>query len=295
MPRLRRRPERAVKLGVFSFNTEYTMRADRLARAVEERGLESFWLPEHTHIPAPQDGVVKMVDGRELPREYRHMSDPFLGLAAAAAATTRLVLGTAICLVNQHHPISLAKRVSTLDHLSDGRFVFGVGAGWNVAEMNHHGVAFEDRWRQLTERLDALRVLWRDERARFSGKFVRFDDVWLYPKPVQRPHPPILLGTLDTPFGRGLVAKHADAWMPISFNLDATRASLADVRARMRAAGRDDAKLAISLLFLAEREQSADTLARARELGATRAILRLPVSGEDDVLRTLDRYAAMGF
>jgi probable F420-dependent oxidoreductase len=281
-----------MKLGVFSFNTEYTMRADRLARAVEERGLESFWLPEHTHIPAPPDGIVKMVDGRELPREYRHMSDPFLGLAAAAAATTRITLGTAICLVNQHHPISLAKRVATLDHLSDGRFVFGVGAGWNVAEMNHHGVAFEDRWRQLSERLDALKRLWRDERARFSGKFVRFDDVWLYPKPVQRPHPPILLGTLDTPFGRGLVAKHADAWMPIAFNLDYTRGSLADVRERMQRAGRDPSKLAISMLFLAEREQSEATLAQARELGVERAILRLPAAGESEVLHTLDRYAA---
>jgi probable F420-dependent oxidoreductase len=282
-----------MKLGVFGFNTEYTIRADRLARAVEERGLESLWLPEHTHIPAPPDGIVKMVDGRELPREYRHMSDPFLGLAAAAAVTSRLVLGTSICLVNQHHPIALAKRVATLDHLSDGRFVFGVGAGWNVAEMANHGVAFEDRWRQLSERLDALRVLWRDERARFSGEFVRFDDVWLYPKPVQRPHPPILLGTLDTPFGRGLVAKHADAWMPIAFDLEYTRNSIADVRERMERGGRDGSKLSVSVLFLAEREQEEATLAATRELGVERAILRLPVSGESEVLRTLDRYAAM--
>jgi probable F420-dependent oxidoreductase len=282
-----------MKLGVFSFNTEYTMRADELARAVEERGLESFWLPEHTHIPAPPDGVVKMVDGRELPREYRHMSDPFLGLAAAAAVTSKLVLGTSICLINQHHPIALAKRVATLDHLSDGRFIFGVGAGWNVAEMANHGVAFADRWRQLTERLDALRVLWRDERARFAGQFVRFDDVWLYPKPLQRPHPPILLGTLDTPFGRGLVAKHADAWMPIALNLEYTRQSLADLRERMKRAGRDETKLRISMLFLAEREQDERTLAAARDMGAERAILRLPVAGDAAVLRTLDRYAAM--
>jgi probable F420-dependent oxidoreductase len=282
-----------MKLGVFSFNTEYTIRADRLARAVEERGLESLWLPEHTHIPAPADGVVKMVDGRDLPREYRHMSDPFLGLAAAAAATTTLVLGTSICLINQHHPLTLAKRVATLDHLCDGRFIFGVGAGWNVAEMGHHGVQFDDRWRQLTERLDALKVLWRDERARFAGKFVQFDELWSYPKPLQRPHPPILLGTLDTPFGRGLVAKHADGWMPISFRLEATRASIADVRARMRALGRDDAKLAVSVLFLAEREQDENTLAATRDLGVERAILRLPVADESAVLRTLDRYAAM--
>lgn len=282
-----------MKLGVFSFNTEYTLRADRLARAVEERGLESLWLPEHTHIPAPPDGVVKMVDGRELPREYRHMSDPFLGLAAAAAVTTRLVLGTSICLINQHHPIALAKRVATLDRLSGGRFVFGIGAGWNVAEMANHGVRFEDRWGQLTERLEALKVLWRDERARFAGKFVQFDESWCYPKPLQRPHPPVLLGTLDTPFGRGLVAKHADGWMPISFRLDATRAGIADVRERMNRAGRDGSRLAVSVLFLAEREQDAATLSATRDLGVERAILRLPVADESAVLRTLDRYAAV--
>jgi alkanesulfonate monooxygenase SsuD/methylene tetrahydromethanopterin reductase-like flavin-dependent oxidoreductase (luciferase family) len=137
-----------------------------------------------------------------------------------------------------------------------------------------------------------MKVLWRDERARFAGKHVRFDDVWCYPKPLQRPHPRILLGTLDTPFGRGLVARLADAWMPISFDLEYTRASLADVRERMARAGRDGSQLAISLLFLAEREQDEATLARARELGAERAILRLPAADDAAVLRALDRYAA---
>jgi probable F420-dependent oxidoreductase len=280
-----------VKLGVFSFNTEYTLRADKLARAAEERGFESLWLPEHTHIPATPDGIVRMPGGAELPREYRHMSDPFCGLSAAAAVTTKLVLGTCICLINQHHPLTLAKQVASLDQLSDGRFIFGVGAGWNVAEMKHHGVQFEDRWQQASERIEALRVIWRDERASFSGKFVQFDELWSYPKPVQRPHPPIVLGTLDTPFGRAQVARHADGWLPLTFEVARAKQSIDDVRARMRALGRDDRALSVSLFFLEDKEQSADTLARARELGALRAILRLPVADERTVLRMLDRYA----
>ena len=280
-----------MKLGVFSFNTEYTLRADKLARAAEERGFESLWLPEHTHIPATPDGIVRMPGGAELPREYRHMSDPFCGLSAAAAVTTKLVLGTCICLINQHHPITLAKQVASLDQLSDGRFIFGVGAGWNVAEMKHHGVQFEDRWQQTSERIEALKVIWRGERASFSGKFVQFDELWSYPKPVQRPHPPIVLGTLDTPFGRARVARHADGWLPLTFDVARAKASIEDVRVRMRALGRDDRPLSVSLFFLEDKEQSAETLARARELGALRAILRLPVADERTVLRTLDRYA----
>jgi probable F420-dependent oxidoreductase len=282
-----------MRLGVFSFNTEYMLRADRLARAAEERGFESLWLPEHTHIPATPDGIVRMPGGAELPREYRHMSDPFCGLSAAAAVTTRLLLGTCICLINQHHPITLAKQVASLDRLSDGRFIFGVGAGWNVVEMNHHGIQFEDRWQQTTERIEALRVLWRDERARFSGKFVEFDELWSYPKPLQRPHPPILLGTLDSPFGRAQAAKYADGWLPLAFDVARARFSVDDVKRRMRELGRDDSRLGVSLFFLEDKEQSADTLARAGELGADRAILRLPVADEATVLRALDRYAAM--
>ena len=280
-----------MKVGVLSFNTEYTMRADRLARALEERGFESLWLPEHTHIPIPPDGIVRSPLGEELPVEYRHMSDPFAGLAAAAAVTSRLRLGTGICLINQHHPIVLAKQVATLDRLSDGRFIFGVGAGWNVDEMGNHGVGFADRWKQTAERLEALKVLWTQEQPRFAGEFVRFDPLWSYPKPVQRPYPPIVLGTLDTPFGRAQVARHADGWLPLTFDVGHAKRSIDDVRARMRALGRDDSKLAVSLFFLEDKEQTADTLRAARDLGVERAILRLPVAAESVVLARLDRYA----
>lgn len=186
----------AVKIGVLSFNTEYTMRADRLARVLEERGFESMWLPEHTHIPVPTGiadgltGMPPMSGGEFLPEEYRHMSDPFTSLAAAAAATRTLRLGSCICLINQHHPINLAKNVSTLDRLSDGRFTLGVGAGWNVAEMENHGVLFEDRWAQLVERLEAMRTIWRDERREFRGRFVECSPLWQFPKPLRPEGPP---------------------------------------------------------------------------------------------------------
>jgi probable F420-dependent oxidoreductase len=281
-----------VKLGVMSFNTEYTLRADRLGRAAEERGYESIWLPEHTHIPIPPDGVVRSPLGEELPVEYRHMSDPFAGLAAAAAVTTRLRLGTCICLVNQHHPIVLAKQVATLDRLSDGRFIFGVGAGWNVPEMQDHGVEFADRWKQAVERVEALKAIWTQERASFAGRFVRFGPLWQYPKPVQQPHPPVVLGTLDTPFGREQVARHADGWLPLTFDVARTKKSIEDVRARMRKHGRDDSKLAVSMLFLEEKDQTDDNLRAARDLGVERAILRLPVQEDAVVLRHLDRHAS---
>lgn len=289
-----------MQLGVFSFNTEYSMRLDHLARAAEVRGFESLWVPEHTHIPVPgkdepadpQTGMPLAGNGKFfLPEEYRHMSDPFTTLAAAAAVTTRLRLGTCVCLINQYHPISLAKQVATLDRLSDGRFIFGVGAGWNVAEMGHHGVRFETRWRELRERLRAMRTLWASERASFAGEFVHFTESWQYPKPQRPEGPPVVLGILDTPFGRTQVARYGDGWLPLTFDVEETRRSIADIHAQMRLLGRDPAKLDVSLFFLADEIQAAATLAKARDSGATRAIMRLPVGDEKVVLKALDEYA----
>ena len=282
-----------MKIGIFSFNTEYTISAVRLARAVEERGFESLWMPEHTNIPVPQDGgdVVAGPGGTELPVEYRHMSDPFVSLAAAAAVTERIKLGTSVCLINQHHPINLAKAVSTLDQVSGGRFIFGIGAGWNVGEMGHHGVRFEDRWPQAIERLEALKTIWREPRPEFHGRFVDFNPIFQYPKPVQQPYPQIVLGTLDTPFGRSQVAKHGDGWFPLTFDVARTRKSIEDVHARMRALGREPGALDVSLFFLEDRLQPLEALHQARGSGAYRAIMRLPVADEPTVLRALDHYA----
>ncbi len=219
------------------------------------------------------------------------MSDPLTALAAAAAVTQRLRLGTCICLINQHHPINLAKQVSTLDRLSEGRLIFGIGAGWNVDEMGHHGVKFPDRWRQLRERLQALRCLWREERPKFDGEFVRFEECWQYPKPFAEGGPPVVLGTMNTPFGREQVARYGEGWLPLAFDVEETKRHIDEVHARMRELGRDPAGLDVSLFFLPDEIQSDGTLQRARDSGANRMILRLPVAEEDAVLRVLDDYA----
>lgn len=288
-----------MKLGIFSFNTGDSIEPHRLARAAEERGFESLWVPEHTHIPVPMDGgdpktgMPPAPGGEFLPEEYRHMPDPFTTLAAAAAVTESLLLGTCICLINQHHPINLAKSVATLDQISNGRFIFGVGAGWNVAEMNHHGVEFEDRWAQLRERLEALRTLWTQEKPGFSGDWISFEPSWQYPKPARSGGPPVVLGTLDTPFGRRQVARHGDGWLPLTFDLESTSASVTDVRRQMAELGRDPASLDVSLFFLDDVLQNADTVRRAADTDATRLILRLPVADESSILSAMDHYAAM--
>lgn len=289
-----------MRFGVFSFNTEYAMRIDKLAAAAEARGFDSLWVPEHTHIPVPradepsdpETGMPLSPANFFLPEEYRHMSDPFTALAAAAAVTTTLKLGTCVCLINQHHPINLAKQIATLDQISDGRFIFGIGSGWNVGEMAHHGVRFEQRWQQLRERLAALRCLWREERPSFAGEFVQFDPCWQYPKPVQAGGPPVVLGTMDTPFGRGQVARHGDGWLPLTFDIEETRRSIADVHERMRDCGRDPATLEVSLFFLNDETQTTATLDKARDTGVARAILRLPIGDERTTLAALDDYAA---
>ena len=168
-----------MKLGIFSFNTEYTMPADELARECEARGFESLWLPEHTHIPSNRESQYP--GGGELPEEYAHMSDPFIGLAAAAAATKTLKLGTGISLVTEHDPIVQAKQVASLDRISKGRFIFGVGAGWNKEEMANHGTPPNKRWKVFSERIEAMKAMWTQDVASYHGQFVNFERIWSYP------------------------------------------------------------------------------------------------------------------
>jgi probable F420-dependent oxidoreductase len=274
-------------LGLFSFNTEYSIRPDVLARTAEDRGYESIWFPEHTHIPAARATPFPGLE--EMPREYAHLADPFASSAAAAAVTTRIKVGTSISLVNQHDPITLAKAVATIDWISRGRFLFGVGAGWNVEEMNDHGVEFEERWDRLWENLEAMQALWTQEEATYQGEYVKFDRAWSYPKPVQRPHPPILLGVFDSRLGRARVARHAQGWIPISFDLERTERSMADVRNRMEALGRDPAQLTTSILLLAPGTDE-DMVRKALDCGADRVILRIPTENEAKVLEFMDRF-----
>ena len=184
-----------MKIGVTLFATDYAMRPDAFARACEERGFESVWFPEHTHIPASLRTPPPY--GGTTPRYLWHLHDLFVTLTAAAAATTTIKLGSGICLVIERDPITLAKEVASVDQLSNGRLLFGIGAGWNVEEMENHGMPFGRRWKVLRERIEAMKEIWTRDEAEYHGEFVNFDPIWSYPKPLQQPHPPIILGTLS--------------------------------------------------------------------------------------------------
>src|ERR687895_533130 len=200
-----------MNFGVTMFPTRYSVGPAELARAVEERGFESLFFPEHTHIPTSRRSPWP--GGADLPNEYRETFAPFLALPAAAAVTERLLLGTGICLVVERDPITTAKEVATLDLLSGGRFVFGVGGGWNREEMENHGTDPKTRFRKLREQILALKEIWTKDAAAFHGEFVRFDPIWSWPKPVQKPHPPVLLGG-ETVHTLRRVVEIGDGWFP---------------------------------------------------------------------------------
>ena len=258
-------------LGIFSYNVAYGARPDALARTCEERGFESFWVGEHTHIPASRQ--TPYPGGDPLPRPYYHMADPFVSLMAAAAATTTIKLGTGVCLVVEHDPIVLAKTVATLDWLSHGRVLLGIGGGWNREEMAHHGTPFQRRWQVLRERVEAMKAIWTQEEASYAGEFITFERIISYPKPVQQPHPPILFGGA-TAQGRARVVRYCDGWIPIDVLLADLPEALADLRRKAGAAGRSPASLSVSV-FAFEGTQS-DTLKRYRDLGVARVVLVAP-------------------
>ncbi len=280
-----------MKLGVFSFNTEYTIRADDLAVACEERGFESVWFPEHTHIPASRE--TPWPAGDELPKEYVHMSDPFVSCTAAAIVTKTLKVGTGISLVIEHDPIVLAKTVATVDRLSNGRFLFGVGAGWNREEMENHGTPYAKRWKVLEERVKAMKEIWTTDESSFHGDYVNFDRIWSYPKPVQKPHPPVILGTFGSKWGRQRVAGFGDGWIPLDVFHGDLEADIADLKRRLVDAGRDPESVSISMFDVFE--TSTEDLKRFADLGSIeRAIPRCPTEDRDTVLRWLDKYAEIG-
>jgi probable F420-dependent oxidoreductase len=275
-----------MKYGVYQFNTDDAIRADELGREVEARGFESLFVPEHTHIPASRKSPWP--GGPNLPREYWRTLDPFVTLTAAAAVTTRLKVGTGICLVIERDPITLAKEVASLDHISRGRVLFGVGGGWNAEEMAHHGTDFASRWKILRERIAAMKEIWTKDEAEYHGKFVNFDALWAYPKPVQKPHPPILMGG-SGPHARQRAVDFDGHWMPI-VGRDSIEEGLADLRQRAEKAGRDPATVTVSL-FGARPDEA--KLSAWRDVGVHRALFNLPSAGRDEVLPLLDKYAAL--
>jgi probable F420-dependent oxidoreductase len=274
-------------IGLTLFTTDQALSPVDLAREAELRGFRSLYVPEHTHIPTSR--LTPPPTGDDvLPDEYKRTLDPFVALAAAAAATSRIRLGTGICLVAQRDPIVTAKAVATLDHLSGGRFVLGIGFGWNREEMESHGVEFRRRREVVREKVLAMEALWANERASFAGRFVRFEDSWSWPKPAQRPRPPLLIGGAAGPKLFRHVAEYADGWMPIGGAGVAT--ALPALHRAMQEAGRDPADARLVLLGTLPDPAKLDYY---RSLGVAEVALRLPSAPAEVVLPLLDDYAKL--
>ena len=275
-----------MKFGVTMFPTGYSIGPAELARAVEERGFESLFFPEHTHIPTSRR--TPWPAGGELPREYSHTLDPFIALSAAATATEHLRIGTGVCLVVERDPITLAKEVASLDFISGGRFLFGVGGGWNREEMENHGTNPAQRWKLLRERILAMKAIWTQDEAEFDGRFVNFDPIWSWPKPVQKPHPPILLGG-DGPHTLQRVVEYADGWMPIPVVLQRPLAErIAELNRLAAEAGRG--RIPVSIYGAPSRPE---VIQHYAELGVERCLFWLPPAPREEVLPFLDRYAEL--
>ena len=273
-----------MKFGAVMFPTEYAIQPQDLARALEERGFESMWVPEHTHIPASRRSPWP--GGGDLPKEYWHSYDPFVALTAAAMVTTRLRLGTGICLVIERDPITTAKEVATLDRISNGRVLFGIGGGWNAEEMENHGTDFKRRWRVLRERVLAMKEIWTKEEAQFHGEHVRFDAIWSHPKPVQKPHPPILMGGDGaTTFDR--VVEFCDGWMPLARGNSNPAEKIGQLRQLAAKAGRDPKSITVTIFFARPDKAAIEKLEAA---GVERAIFGVPSESRDAVLPLLDGY-----
>ena len=276
-----------MRVGVSYFPTDYGIDIRELARAAEERGFDSLFLPEHTHIPKSRR--TPFPGGGDLPKAYSHTHDPFVALSFAAAATRRILLGTGICLIPQRDPIVTAKCVASLDQLSNGRFVFGIGGGWNVDEMENHGARYETRFKLMRERILAMKALWTDEEAAFHGEMVNFDAVWLYPKPMQQPHPPILLGG-SSDYTLKRVVEFCNGWFPIARPGFKPKEAIGRLRRVASAAGRDFSTLTISV-FGAPADNAA--LTEYRDAGIHRAVLPIPDLTRDEIMGLLDKYSPL--
>jgi probable F420-dependent oxidoreductase len=273
-----------MQFGVSMFPTDYAIPVTELGKAAEDLGFESLFFPEHTHIPTSRR--TPWPGGAELPKEYSHTLDPFVAMAAVAAVTTRLKIGPGICLVMQRDPITLAKEVASVDHLSNGRVVLGIGGGWNEDEMENHGTKPSLRWKILRERILAMKEIWTKDEAEYHGQFVNFDPIWSWPKPVQKPHPPILVGgagprTLDR------VIEYGDAWMPIAGRTGAILGDkIQELRQRAKEAGRGHIPV-----YTFGTPPNRESVERMESIGVDHVVFGLPPAPAETVLPVLKRAA----
>jgi probable F420-dependent oxidoreductase len=274
-----------VKLGITLFSTDLSMSPVDLAREAEARGFHSLYIPEHTHIPTSRRTPPPTGDA-ELADEYKRSLDPYIALAAAASVTERILLGTGIGLVAQHDPITFAKQLATLDVVSNGRLVLGIGYGWNREEMENHGIDVKRRRALVREKMLAMQELWSKEVAEFHGEFVDFEPSWQWPKPVQQPRPRVLIGGAPGPKLFQHIAEYADGWLPIGGA--GVREALADLQAAFEARDRDPSGIHVVPMGILP---SSRKLEHYREMGVTEAVLRVPSAPRDEVLPVLDEFA----
>jgi probable F420-dependent oxidoreductase len=278
-----------MEIGAAIFFTDYSMTPTALAVALEQRGFDSLWVAEHSHIPVSRRFTLP--GGMELTNQYYDVMDPFVTLSAAAAVTTRLKLGTAVCLVIQRDTIQTAKLVASLDQVSKGRFLFGIGCGWNAEEMEDHGTVYETRTLKMREQIEAMQEIWTKDTPEYHGRIVDFPPMTTWPKPVQQPHPPVIVGGAfrlaarrALRYGNGILPAAASSgsgspeeFMPLW-------------RQMVEEAGRDPRTLSVTLGGAPE---NLDVLQRNRDLGVDRMTVRLPAAKEDELLPILDRWAKL--
>ncbi len=277
-----------MELGVYIFPTDQTIQPIELAKAVEDLGYESLWFPEHSHIPSDRTTPWGGREGApDLPDFYWRTHDQFVALAAAAAVTERIKLGTGICLVAQRDPIWTAKEVASLDAISGGRFLFGVGYGWNVEEYADHGLEFKTRRDRLRECILLMKELWTKDEASYDGDQVSLSPSWSWPKPTQQPHPPIIMGGAAGPKTAAHIAEFCDGWMPIG---PSGLGGLNVVHEACEAIGRNPESLELGV-FRAPAD--ADKLKELADQGVSRALFELPQGSADEVLAALTENARL--
>jgi len=274
-------------VGAAMFFTDYSMAPAELGRALEERGFESIWAPEHSHIPLSRKSSFP--SGGDLPKQYYDVMDPFVSLTAAAVATNKLKVGTGVCLVIQRDTIQTAKLVASLDQVSGGRFLFGIGGGWNQDEMEDHGTVYATRFKKMREQIEAMKAIWTENKPEYHGEIVDFPPMMTWPKPVQKPHPPIIVGG-GFPHGARRAINYGNGWMPIGGRGGDTLGMLPPFHEMLKKAGRKPEDVPVTLFGVAP---DVEALKRARDAGVGRVVFGVPPEAKDKVLGVLDKGAGV--